>query len=172
MTARKDERHCNTRTCMYVRNLHLQTQCRSLYTRVLARGKLKPPSRCPFCSRAETGHKAIGGHHYDYGKYLDVVWCCNSCHQKLHVLDRHRIHSVEALKIVRSLGRKTSINFKDSLRKTAVYAALEETGQAHLLTPHDTPLAEGFVWCAEEILSTPVIAVSYARCPPGSMLHN
>lgn len=38
------------------------------------------PKKCPICWR-ET---RIESHHPDYTKWYEVVFCCNSCHQRIH----------------------------------------------------------------------------------------
>ena len=43
-------------------------------------GVLHKPSKCSICSRAKC---KIEAHHPDYGKPLNVVWSCCSCHQKI-----------------------------------------------------------------------------------------
>lgn len=43
-------------------------------------GKIKKPKVCSLCRRLTKIH----GHHPDYNKPLAVVWCCASCHRKIH----------------------------------------------------------------------------------------
>jgi hypothetical protein len=43
------------------------------YVRV---GKIKKPKRCTICTKI----KKLDGHHQDYSKPLEVIWCCRSCH--------------------------------------------------------------------------------------------
>lgn len=40
--------------------------------------KLKNPGVCSLCGST----RAVGGHHMDYSKPLEVVWCCSVCHRK------------------------------------------------------------------------------------------
>jgi len=42
------------------------------------RRKLKNPGICSLCSST----KFIQGHHMDYSKPLEVIWCCSACHHK------------------------------------------------------------------------------------------
>ena len=43
-------------------------------------GIVQKPMVCSVCG--ETGR--IHGHHEDYTKPLDVIWCCAKCHVELH----------------------------------------------------------------------------------------
>ena len=43
--------------------------------------KLIKPKECQVCG-SEKGR--IHGHHSDYTKPLDVIWCCASCHADIH----------------------------------------------------------------------------------------
>ena len=43
-------------------------------------GIVQKPANCSICG--VTGR--IHGHHEDYTKPLDVVWCCQKCHVQLH----------------------------------------------------------------------------------------
>lgn len=43
-------------------------------------GKLKKPPHCEVCSAPGDVH----GHHDDYNKPLDVIWCCTACHALIH----------------------------------------------------------------------------------------
>lgn len=49
--------------------------------RALRAGKMTKPSICEVCHEP---NDHIHGHHEDYSKPLDVVWCCPSCHYKIH----------------------------------------------------------------------------------------
>lgn len=49
--------------------------------RAASTGKIKSPERCSGCGEPKL---RLHGHHEDYGKPLDVVWYCNSCHRKIH----------------------------------------------------------------------------------------
>jgi hypothetical protein len=42
--------------------------------------KIDKPNTCGVC---DTPADIIQGHHNDYSKPLDVVWCCQDCHMKL-----------------------------------------------------------------------------------------
>lgn len=43
-------------------------------------GKIAKPPVCDVCSQPHTLH----GHHDDYTKPLDVIWCCTACHALIH----------------------------------------------------------------------------------------
>lgn len=45
-------------------------------------GKIVKPNNCSVCgTEAEI---RLEGHHYDYTKPLDVIWCCTKCHSAIH----------------------------------------------------------------------------------------
>ncbi|HEX8413759.1 MAG TPA: hypothetical protein VF637_07715 [Sphingomicrobium sp.] len=46
----------------------------------LRNGKLVRPEHCDVCAQSCTPH----GHHDDYSKPLDLIWCCTSCHALIH----------------------------------------------------------------------------------------
>lgn len=52
-------------------------------------GKLRRPDACEVCG--SRGH--IQGHHDDYSRPLDVIWCCQDCHIEL---DRARRKAEES----------------------------------------------------------------------------
>lgn len=43
-------------------------------------GKVVKPTDCEVCSYPADVH----GHHDDYSKPLDVIWCCTACHALIH----------------------------------------------------------------------------------------
>lgn len=43
-------------------------------------GKVDKPDECSVC---HTQSPIIQGHHNDYFRPLDVIWCCQDCHTKL-----------------------------------------------------------------------------------------
>ena len=43
-------------------------------------GKITKPDSCSICGTTE---RIIHGHHEDYTKPLEVVWCCPPCHKRL-----------------------------------------------------------------------------------------
>lgn len=44
-------------------------------------GRLFKPECCQVCG---SKHYRIHGHHADYTRPLDVVWCCPQCHHDIH----------------------------------------------------------------------------------------
>lgn len=44
-------------------------------------GRKFKPDKCDVCGQE---HHRIHGHHADYTKPLDVVWCCHQCHHDIH----------------------------------------------------------------------------------------
>jgi hypothetical protein len=49
-------------------------------------GTLVRPARCEQCGKVQRG---LHGHHEDYGKPLEVIWLCNTCHLLRH--GNHRL---------------------------------------------------------------------------------
>jgi len=43
-------------------------------------GRIKKPNCCTICGASGRIH----GHHEDYTKPLDVIWCCAHCHRQFH----------------------------------------------------------------------------------------
>lgn len=46
----------------------------------ISKGNISKPDVCSICGSSGIIH----GHHEDYNKPLDVVWCCEKCHNKIH----------------------------------------------------------------------------------------
>lgn len=44
-------------------------------------GRVVKPQRCSICGCKP---KRLHGHHFDYNKPFEVVWCCPDCHANLH----------------------------------------------------------------------------------------
>ena len=44
-------------------------------------GKVFKPENCSLCGCKPS---RLHGHHEDYTKPLDVVWCCSKCHEEIH----------------------------------------------------------------------------------------
>ena len=55
-------------------------RARSAVESALYRGVLKRPDTCSLCSK----DRNIQAHHEDYGKPLQVLWLCATCHQRKH----------------------------------------------------------------------------------------
>lgn len=47
----------------------------------IKRGEVVKPESCSICGKADC---RLEGHHSDYTKPLDVVWCCCQCHANIH----------------------------------------------------------------------------------------
>jgi len=61
-------------------NLHKKETHYAVHKAVKS-GELHKPNTCTLCGCFDV---KIEGHHYDYSKPLDVVWCCSKCHAKIH----------------------------------------------------------------------------------------
>ncbi len=46
------------------------------------------PAKCSMCNKKSD---LIHGHHPDYDKPLEVIWCCPRCHGKLHRMDKQEV---------------------------------------------------------------------------------
>lgn len=46
-------------------------------------GNIKKPASCEICGRKASEDVKLTGHHEDYSKALEVIWCCRLCHAKL-----------------------------------------------------------------------------------------
>lgn len=57
-----------------------KVKCRDKLRLAVRRGKIKKPKFCSICYRTDC---IIDGHHEDYSKPYEVVWCCRFCHKKL-----------------------------------------------------------------------------------------
>ena len=55
----------------------IKHRARQLLNNAVLNGSVVKPIRCEICSNC-TG--VIDGHHEDYTKPLEVVWCCHKCH--------------------------------------------------------------------------------------------
>lgn len=52
-------------------------QCSVEVAKAIKSGKLVRPSSC------SCGVAPVQAHHFDYGKPLEVWWCCKQCHQRI-----------------------------------------------------------------------------------------
>lgn len=48
----------------------------------IASGKIIKSKVCSICGETDC---VIEGHHEDYSKPLEVIWCCIKCHKELHI---------------------------------------------------------------------------------------
>lgn len=53
----------------------------SIISNAIRKGELIKQDYCSICGAKDV---KIHGHHHDYSKPLDVVWCCATCHSKIH----------------------------------------------------------------------------------------
>lgn len=51
-----------------------------IFHNAIRSGKIIRYNRCELCGMV----CKPDGHHYDYSKPLDVLWCCKKCHQYIH----------------------------------------------------------------------------------------
>jgi len=58
-------------------------KAREIVHAAVRRGKLTKPTTCEDCSQEVPGQK-LHGHHEDYSKPLEVIWCCDKCHAARH----------------------------------------------------------------------------------------
>ena len=57
-----------------------RVSARSSVQEAVSNGKLKKPEKCSICGATNC---RIEGHHNDYSKRLEVIWCCTDCHATL-----------------------------------------------------------------------------------------
>lgn len=58
----------------------VKRQARVLVGNAVRDGTLVKPTECEVCQAPCDPH----GHHDDYTKPLDVIWCCTACHALIH----------------------------------------------------------------------------------------
>ena len=47
-------------------------------------GRIKKPNVCSICGTKFNEARKINGHHINYLEPLNVIWCCDNCHKKIH----------------------------------------------------------------------------------------
>lgn len=67
---------------LYKKNNPRKHGARELVKKARQEGLLVKPKICSVCGK-EPESKKIDGHHEDYEKPLDVIWCCKPCHRQL-----------------------------------------------------------------------------------------
>jgi hypothetical protein len=55
-------------------------KARTILSNAIRDRKISRPTECQVCGHSEKLH----GHHDDYSKPLDVIWCCRPCHTFIH----------------------------------------------------------------------------------------
>ena len=65
----------------YYKKYPERKKANDLLNREIKRGKVEK-EECYFCG----SRKHVVGHHPDYSKPLDVIWLCNRCHRRLHLM--------------------------------------------------------------------------------------
>lgn len=57
-----------------------KSKAQKLLNKAILKKEISRSELCELCGSSGM----IDGHHWDYSKPLDVVWCCRSCHGKIH----------------------------------------------------------------------------------------
>jgi len=60
----------------YKKRVHVRT----FFQNAVRRGEIKKPNACQLCDSVTE----LDAHHVDYGRPLDVIWVCHSCHGRVH----------------------------------------------------------------------------------------
>lgn len=63
-----------------------KTKARDLLRSAVRLGNIVKPEKCSICDNKKG---RIEGHHEDYSKPFEVVWCCTSCHGKIHRTNKY-----------------------------------------------------------------------------------
>jgi len=58
-----------------------KTKARSMLNHAVSDGNVEKLKICELCGASGC---RLQGHHYDYSKPLDVIWCCCLCHSAIH----------------------------------------------------------------------------------------
>jgi len=77
---RKTERSRESKRSWAKRNKH-KRRAQGKLSKELNKNTIIRPVVCSICG---CDKKNIEGHHHDYNKPLDVVWCCIECHGDIH----------------------------------------------------------------------------------------
>ncbi len=67
--------------CIWRRNHKDACRAVDVVRFAILRGDVARPLECSICGRVGR----ISGHHDDYGKPLEILWVCSSCHKKIHL---------------------------------------------------------------------------------------
>jgi hypothetical protein len=69
-----------TRRNKYAKSNQIKIQAQDKLNKAVKQGKIIRPSSCSKCGI----DCCPDGHHFDYGKPLDVIWLCKPCHKQTH----------------------------------------------------------------------------------------
>lgn len=65
-------------TCVH--ELDPKERARKLLNRACRKGRISKPTSCSICNKTAR----IYGHHENYEKWQEVIWCCHNCHLDIH----------------------------------------------------------------------------------------
>jgi hypothetical protein len=64
---------------------YIKRQANGMVSRALSKGIIVKPEHCELCGASARSYWTyIVAHHQDYSKPLDVIWCCGTCHHRIH----------------------------------------------------------------------------------------
>lgn len=73
----------------YKNNYPHKVRARQLARKAVKTGEIIKPDYCEICFQ-KYDKRYIQGHHTDYAKPLEVIWCCIKCHNGLHKEHKER----------------------------------------------------------------------------------
>lgn len=78
-------------------------------------GRMSKPAVCEDCGIEEKDSRGLHAHHEDYGKPLDVVWLCTTCHGLRHskykgVTTGMSLHDLADIRQLLDLGTEEAIS--------------------------------------------------------------
>lgn len=102
----------------------------------VSKGQLTRPEECTICGSTRGG--TLHGHHEDHGRPLDVIWCCVTCHRRIHAAAQRRAREAKPKINKRSIAqterwKKVPARKKRALGKKA--AAVRWATKPALLCP-------------------------------------
>lgn len=59
----------------------IKHEAHEVIRKLVHNNKISKPKKCSICNKE---NKLIHGHHEDYTKPTEVIWCCPMCHSKFH----------------------------------------------------------------------------------------
>jgi len=84
----------------WVERHRLELNVAQRFYNYVSSGAIKRPSHCSICGNGGR----INAHHLDYDKPFEVVWCCSSCHKRIHLGEDLDEQSYKACYIMERLG--------------------------------------------------------------------